>query len=153
MPKDNFRQTSKKDYKKQLAHIEHQKAQINYIRQRIATAQSEPVAAPAPGLPANDLAQHYCIGISENHPQHIGTFHQAYAGDPAVKVSGYAFPSFLPPCFSDCTRILFQSLKSIYCASSKKISSLMLQPAHKQTPKATLPNPSLRSSPYTSRVT
>lgn len=90
MPKGNYKRTSKKDYKKQLARIERRKARINHIRQKLTAAsvsQSQLGATPRTSS-ANDLTQHYHIGVSENHPCHIGSFLRSYTGDPAIKVSG-----------------------------------------------------------------
>ena len=37
----------------------------------------------------NDPDTHNYIGVTENHPEHIGTFLQVHSGDPAIKVSSH----------------------------------------------------------------
>jgi hypothetical protein len=62
---------------KQLARIERREARLRRIRSKLER-QSEIVA--------KTLQEHHHIGLSQDLYQHIGTFLQRNAGDPAIKV-------------------------------------------------------------------
>ena len=53
---------------------------IGHIRQRLA---------PRKECVVNNPDAHHHIGVAENHPEHIGTFLQVHAGNPAIKVSSH----------------------------------------------------------------
>ena len=93
-PKGNYKRTSKKEFKQQLAKIERRKARIKHIRQKMASTSALDFAdASQPdhdvhhdSSVANDPTQRYHIGINQNQPQEIGKFLRTYSDDPAIKV-------------------------------------------------------------------
>jgi hypothetical protein len=68
---------------RQLARIERRQARLRLIRQKVAGA--FPRAARKERV-SQDPDAHHHIGVSENHPEHIGSFLRAHDGDPAIKV-------------------------------------------------------------------
>lgn len=81
-PKARYKRTDKKVFVRQLAQIERREARLRRIRARTDNSvqyQEDPMASTP--------QQHHHIGISQNHWQHVGTFLQGNAGDPAVLVN------------------------------------------------------------------
>jgi hypothetical protein len=64
-----------------LTQIEWRQARIRRIKQNLGSKID---------VPSDDVATtpdvHHHIGLSENHPKHIGTFLRTYSDDPAVQV-------------------------------------------------------------------
>jgi hypothetical protein len=79
-PKARYRRTDRRSFIKQLTQIERRQARIRRIKQKCRQNRNERVA--------NTPEAHHHIGRSENQFEHIGTFLNAHAGDPAVKVGG-----------------------------------------------------------------
>jgi hypothetical protein len=78
-PKSRYRRTDRKLFVRQLAQIERREARLRRIRARLSNrTQCERV----PGK----MDQHHHIGVSQNQYEHIGTFLQKNARDPAIKV-------------------------------------------------------------------
>jgi hypothetical protein len=77
-------------FKLQLTRIERRKARLRRLRQNLP---SQPNAQNHPSSEAEhgtlDPERHYYIGASETLSEHIGTFLQDHAGDPAVKVISF----------------------------------------------------------------
>jgi hypothetical protein len=81
--KARYARTSKKKFIVQLARIERRQARIRLIRQKMTKA----VPGPTKNEPAsNNPEAHHHIGVSEKHPEHIGSFLRAHTGDPAITV-------------------------------------------------------------------
>ncbi|RDB17006.1 hypothetical protein Hypma_002060 [Hypsizygus marmoreus] len=83
-PKGRYRRTSKKAYKKQLAQIERHQARIRHIRQKLSM-HAPPIPDNASPILSGNADEHHHIGITENNPQHIGTFLSDNSGDPAIQ--------------------------------------------------------------------
>ena len=80
-PKARYKRTDRKAFVKQLVQIERRQTRIRRIRSKLHSgrqAQREVVA--------NTPHEHHHIGLSQNQYEHIGTFLQKNANDPAVKV-------------------------------------------------------------------
>ncbi|KAF8063262.1 hypothetical protein FPV67DRAFT_1563422 [Lyophyllum atratum] len=106
VPKGNYKRTSKKQFQKQLAQIERRQSRLRRIKQKLMNLGSQPAVAVSGGAPAaifgamgspqqdsdsatstsgGNATAHHHIGTSENLPEHVGTFLQVHAGDPATK--------------------------------------------------------------------
>ena len=68
----------------QLARIEHRKAHLRRLHQNLPSEDS--CSHSKAELGALDPTQHHHIGVSENLPEHIGTFLRNHSSDPAIKV-------------------------------------------------------------------
>ncbi|RDB27548.1 hypothetical protein Hypma_003878 [Hypsizygus marmoreus] len=94
-PKGRYKRTSKKAVQKQLAQIERRQARIRRIREKLTTTHPTLNTTASPNV--CDPASHHHIGVSENFPQHIGTFLRLNSGDPAMqgffqKLKGHLLP-------------------------------------------------------------
>jgi hypothetical protein len=83
LPKARFSRTSRKHFIKQLTRIERRQARLRRIRQRY----KESGRAAREEVPISPEL-HHVIGRSQNYPEHIPSFLQNNANDPAVKVDG-----------------------------------------------------------------
>jgi hypothetical protein len=63
-----------------MTQIERRQARIRSIHQQVASNRQKEYVMSDPNA-------HHHIGVTENQPIHIGSFLQAHAGDPAIKVS------------------------------------------------------------------
>lgn len=84
-PKSRYLRTNRKDFEKQLGHIERRQARIRRIRQKLNESikiQEVLLYEKGPESPALE----YHIGKTQNHPLDLGTFIQEAHTDPAVKV-------------------------------------------------------------------
>jgi hypothetical protein len=79
-PKAWHLRTDRKGFVKQMTQMERRQARIRRIKHSLSStrAQAEPVAA--------EPEARYHIGVSQNRPEHIGTFLRSHEGDPAIKV-------------------------------------------------------------------
>jgi hypothetical protein len=117
----------KKNFTRQLAWIEHWKARIRHLRQKLATPESQ-LDGTSNGHPAADPAQHYHIGATENHPLHISTFHRDNSGDPAIKACTL-FETSAALSNLQAIRIFFRNSKhTFYCDYRKPFRPQMQQP-------------------------
>ncbi|KAG6905235.1 hypothetical protein DXG01_004056 [Tephrocybe rancida] len=83
-PKGNYKRTSKKEYKRQLAHIERRQARLWSIKHRTdAMERSNPDAIEI--LPVDEPALHHQISTSEKHSENVFAFLAKRQGDPAIK--------------------------------------------------------------------
>ena len=81
-PKARFSRTNHKHFIKQLTQIERRQARLRRIRARHKEA-GRPTHEEVP----ISLNAHHVIGKSQNYPEHIPSFLQNNASDPAVKVN------------------------------------------------------------------
>jgi hypothetical protein len=78
--KSHYKRTDRKKFVRQLAQIERRVARIRRIRAKLASS-GRLSEEPVPISPQ----EHHHIGASQNEFQHIGTFLNKNAGDPAIK--------------------------------------------------------------------
>lgn len=88
-PKSRYLRTSRKDFEKQLGHIERRQARIRRIRQKLNNSgndvQKTFIHEKSPGAEAT-VAATYHIGKTQNHPLDIGILARKNYLDPAAKV-------------------------------------------------------------------
>jgi hypothetical protein len=81
-PKARFKRTDKKrEFVRQMARIERREFRLRRIRARLSGKSKMPCEAVG-----SAPHEHHHIGVSQNNFEHIGTFLQNHAGDPATKV-------------------------------------------------------------------
>ncbi|KAG6913958.1 hypothetical protein DXG01_003291, partial [Tephrocybe rancida] len=83
-PKGNYKCTSKKEYKRQLAHIERRQARLWSIKHRMDALEFVNSDAKEV-LPADKPALHHQIGALEKLSEDIHEFLKIRRGDPAIK--------------------------------------------------------------------
>lgn len=81
--KARYHRTDKRDFIKQMAQLERRQERIRRIQaQSLGEGNGN---SPCERVATNPDA-HYCIGKSEDYPEHIGLFVNKNHGDPAVQV-------------------------------------------------------------------
>lgn len=113
-PKGRYKRTSRKGVQKQLAQIERRQARIRRIRKKLTESSLSVNCEPEQSN--CDAPLHHHIGLSENHPQHIGSFIRAHLDDPATKVS---------QCFEDScelTSATFRLSSGIFYEAQRSLS-------------------------------
>lgn len=94
-PKGRYKRTSKKNFKKQLVQIERRQARLRRIQKAAATGAYYKAADEQEPPLLHDPSTHHHIGLSENLPQHIGTFIREHIDYPGISVSNMLL--LLPP--------------------------------------------------------
>ncbi len=89
-PKSRYRRTSRKDFVKQLSHIERRQARIRRIRQKLnerIRAEESFVREKRPEIMPDTT---YHIGKTQNYPLDLRVFARENCQDPAAKVSSHS---------------------------------------------------------------
>ena len=122
-PKARFSRTDKKEFIKHMTRIERRETRIRRIRAKLHI----PMKAKKSYTTGEALRDRYYIGKSENIYQHIGTFLQNTAGDPAVKVS-VIYPAggiYAEPAHRLIYRTSRNILQNEYCPTSQAVRALV----------------------------
>lgn len=84
-PKSRYRRTSRKDFEKQLGHIERRQARIRRIRQKLSeNGKIGEILAHEKRLESSTSDYH--IGKTQNYPLDLGVIAQNAYSDPAAQV-------------------------------------------------------------------
>lgn len=84
-PKSRYRRTNRKDFEKQLGHVERRQARIRRIRQKLnESGKIREILAREKGPESS--ASDYHIGKTQNYPLDLGAIAQKAYSDPAAQV-------------------------------------------------------------------